>query len=96
MSKQDAKAQNTKSATDVDNPERRKLLGSATRLAVYTAPVLFTISHNAFGKSRRPERLHRARAPLDVDRRIKLWPDRYHRHRHRHQRANSGEHACTS
>jgi hypothetical protein len=51
MSKQDTRIQNAIPVADVEDPKRRELLRKATKLAVYTAPVLFTISQNAFGRS---------------------------------------------
>ena len=56
MSKQDSKQLEIQTATDVEDPQRRKLLRKATSLAVYTAPVLFTIATNAFGESTPPGR----------------------------------------
>ena len=55
MSKQDTEIQGTKTATEVEDPQRRELLTRATKLAVYTAPVLFTLSHPALGSSK-PEK----------------------------------------
>jgi hypothetical protein len=44
MSKQDTEVQITKSTSEVEDPQRRKFLGKATKLAVYTAPTLTAIS----------------------------------------------------
>jgi hypothetical protein len=54
MSQKERKFKTTKAEAKVENPQRRKLLSDATKLAVYTAPVLFTISNNAFGESTAP------------------------------------------
>jgi hypothetical protein len=54
MSKQDTSIQDAKPVADVEDPKRRELLRKATKLAVYTAPVLFTISQNAFGRPEAP------------------------------------------
>jgi hypothetical protein len=54
MSKQETRIQNAIPVADVEDPKRRELLRKATKLAVYTAPVLFTISQNAFGRPEAP------------------------------------------
>jgi hypothetical protein len=54
MSQKERKFKTTKAEAKVENPQRRKLLSDATKLAVYTAPVLFTISQNAFGRPEAP------------------------------------------